>query len=592
MKMRTFLVAGILCALSQTVLAAPPFEKILPDDTIAFITARNIPQLQARIKDQAVYALWNEPSVQRFLEKPLQRLTQELQKAEGQAGVKLSEIWPLFRGQAALVVSTDAQANEPEILLLADVGDQGPKAMLVIGALCGAFAEKLQTAALKPVEEQIEGVKFVRMQAPAPEGGAAAPEPAFTYGVLGDTLILGRPLSAVKRTAGFIKTEAPTALANAASYRLVLDKVSADSDFLAFVNVPRIVAIANQKAQGTQATQILGALGLNGLGPAGAAVTFGQDYSTSRIFLQTGGAPQGIVKILMPVPGPLHAGAEAPDDVASFISLRFDAAVIWDEVEKTIAAISPDTLTQLNAVINQFAQQLGRPFSLRNDILAVFGPRLAMYTRFEKPYNLMTSQQFVIMVDISSKAAFNSALENLQKVAPPMLALFQPREYLGHQVYVLTLPTPPGAPPAPTTQGTAQPAFVATDKEFIFSTRVEALEAHLRRMAGSGPSLQARPEFQEALKSLPPEARVMVGFADPVRQMEYFLTILKEGQFGPILGLLQRDPDVAEVMNLFDFSLLPDPAVVTKYLSPSATCAIVQPDGLLILSKSPTKPAK
>ena len=31
------------------------------------------------------------------------------------------------------------------------------------------------------------------------------------------------------------------------------------------------------------------------------------------------------------------------------------------------------------------SKQLGQPFDLRNDVLSVFGPRLAAYSRYEQP---------------------------------------------------------------------------------------------------------------------------------------------------------------------------------------------------------------
>jgi hypothetical protein len=190
------------------------------------------------------------------------------------------------------------------------------------------------------------------------------------------------------------------------------------------------------------------------------------------------------------------------------------------------------------------------------------------------------------MADISGKAAFNAALEKVRKVAPQLVGALQEKEYMGHQIYMLRRgdAAAPGQPPR---QATA--AFVATDKEFIFSSRLEALETHLRRVAGGGPSLADRPEFQEGMKALPAQDRVMVLFTDPSRQAEFLLTVLREGQLTPVIEMLKQDPDTAEVVNLFDLSLLPDPADVTKHLSATAACALTQPDGLMVISKSRAK---
>ena len=87
--------------------------------------------------------------------------------------------------------------------------------------------------------------------------------------------------------------------------------------------------------------------------------------------------------------------------------------------------------------------------------------------------------------------------------------MFQPQEYLGQQMYVLT---PPGRREPPPEGHAARRRSSRPDRELIFSPRVEALQAHLRRMSANGPTLRDRPVFQEALKTIPADGRVMFGF--------------------------------------------------------------------------------
>ena len=49
---------------------------------------------------------------------------------------------------------------------------------------------------------------------------------------------------------------------------------------------------------------------------------------------------------------------------------------------------------------------------------------------------------------------------------------------------------------------------------------------------------------------------------------------------------------MAEVLDQFDVTLLPDAADITRHLSPSVFCAVVQPEGLLLMSRSRTVPQK
>ena len=61
------------------------------------------------------------------------------------------------------------------------------------------------------------------------------------------------------------------------------------------------------------------------------------------------GERKGILKILTPAPGELHSGAEAPADAVTFMSVRFDPAGIFEQVQKILSVASPQALAVLNA---------------------------------------------------------------------------------------------------------------------------------------------------------------------------------------------------------------------------------------------------
>ena len=84
----------------------------------------------------------------------------------------------------------------------------------------------------------------------------------------------------------------------------------------------------------------------------------------------------------------------------------------------------------------------------------------------------------------------------------------------------------------------------------------------------------------------------MFGFEDRSRQMEYVIKAIKDGDFAPMATALRREPNIAEFLDHFDLALLPDAADITKHLSPNVFCAAVQPDGLMLISRSRTAPQK
>jgi hypothetical protein len=572
--------------------AAPAFEKAAPEDTIAFVTVHSVPALIQHLKADSLYAIWQEPSVQKFLEKPIQTLKQKMAEAEGKAGVKFDEFWSLVHGQVAAVITDDPKdAKELTEVMLVDVGNDGERAMKLMALFEETVNKEPGSPKVAAIEETYEGVKLIHMR-PGDDAGAKDNEQSFTYGVAGDVFVMGTSDAAIKRTISFLKAPPEKSLATTAEYQAVAQKLSPEADALGYVNIAQIIALFKKRASAVGADEDMSrpenydALGLTGLGGVGLSLTIGPEFDTVRVFAQTVGERKGIMKILTPAPGELHSGAEAPADAVTFMSVRFDPAGIFEEIQKILGAMQPQALAMLNAQMDAVSKQIGEPFDLRNDILSVFGPRLATYGRFEQQAQPATSQQMVFLIDIVNKAAFQGMWNKLNKVAPEIFAQFQSREYLGQQMYVFTPPGQTEPPP----EGQQLPAFVVTDREFIFSPSVEVLQAHLRRVNANGPTLRDQPVFQESLKIIPADGRVMIGFEDRSRQMEFVFKALKDGTFAPVADAMRNQPGVTEFLDQFDLALLPDAADITKHLSPSVFCAVVQPDGLMLIFRSRTAP--
>ena len=573
------MIVAVLCLMGvRQALAAPPFEQAFPETTLLYCQVKDLPSLAEKIKTHSVYDLWNEPGVQKFLEAPLERLRTEIEEAEGKAEMQFSEIRSLFKGDIALAISGSPRDPEPEVVLVFNVGTEGDRAMGIVGKVLAKLTEEVEED-LNTVEESYEGATL--MQVKGPDG-----EAAFTYGVADDVFVLGRPHEVIKRTVSFLKNPPNRSLGNSSLYKAALNKVSPKSDISFFFNLAHLFSLLKQESP-EEAGRVLEALGVSGVSAAAMGVEVGSDYDTTRMFVKSAPPPKGIMKMVQPAPGPLHTGAEATPDAEAFGSIRLDMLSVWDEFERLLATLSPQTLAAMNQQIALISAQIGQPFNIRNDIMSAFGQRMAYYTRYEKPYSLHTSQQTVILVDINSKAAFDQAMAKLRQAVPMIFAMFQQENYMGYELYVFGMPMQPGAPPG--MAAVPKPAYVATENQLLFSMQAEALKAHLRRMGKGGPSLKDTPDFQEALKMLPTEGRIMFAYSNPVAQIEMLLEALRSGQFLGILAFMERDPDVAEFLDLFDMSLLPESKEVTKHLVPSAGCVVVQPDGLLIISRAPAR---
>ena len=565
---------------SRPVHAATAFDRAFPEETLLYFQIKDLPGLGEKIKTHAIYHLWQEDAVQKFLEGPLERLREEIAKAEGDADVKLSEIGDLFKGDVAFGLRADFQAEEVEFVLLIDVGAESERAMAIVGKLVTGPQEQPKNK-VTIVEETYEGVSLMQVKEPGRRT-------MFTYGVSKNVFILGLPHEAVKRTVSFLKNPPAQSLASSPLYKTMLNKVSAKSDVVFYFNAAHLFSeLKQQEAQG-RAGAVLDALGMSDISAMVAGYELGSEFDTSRMFIKAGQPPKGILKMIRVPPGPLHTGADVPPDVSTFFTLRTDPPTVWDEVERILAVLNPRAFAAMNESVNRVSQQTGQPISVRNDIMAALGQRFSLYTRYEKPFDALTSKQQVFMIDITGKAAFEQALEKLRIIVPQLAVIFQPEDYMGYRLYVFGMPTRPGVP-QPQMAG-VRPAYVVTENQLVFSASDGALKAHLRRIAAGGPSLKDDPNFQSAVKLLPTEGRIMLGYSNPKPEVEAILESLRSGQLAMVLNMLRMDPDVGAFLDLFDMELLPESEVITKHLVPSAGCMMVQPDGLMIFSKSPARP--
>lgn len=610
-KRHVLFIAFLAMLCTATALAAPALDTVVPENVSVFLAIRSVPQLKAKLQDSEMNALWQEPSVQAFLEAPKARLEEMLAEQEGKVGFKFPDVLALFEGQIAFTYWSDADLKDGGMIVMAEVGPQGERALQIVRAIADSIAKEAEVAPLTYVEETYNGAKLIMVQ-PAARADAAAepfdPEDAFYFGLSGDVLLLGGPKAALARAVDALAAPPAAALAGNASYQAVLLKINPESDLIAYASAPRIIeqirsGAATASQFGENPARVLQqfnsgvvALGFDSLDAAGYGVLIDGEFATGTLFARVNGQPRGIVKILMPEPGPLETGESVPEDVASFASARVSLAPVWDEVQRIVAGFSPNAMAAVNGYLDQLAQKLGQPFNLRNDVLSVFGPRMSTYTWYEKPFNMMTSKNTIFRMDISSAAAFDNAWQKLQALFPEFLSMFKQKDYMGYRVFSMEMPgmaggmsyTPmqamgPGPGMMPT------PALAVTDTEVIISSKLDTVQAHLRRLGGQGPSLAALSDFQDAIRSLPSENRILIGYGDGRKVAEYGLTLLKEGQLDSIIQMMGAgidNPQVAELFNLFDFTKTPPPEDVIKHLNPSGTVGTVGPEGLMLISRS------
>lgn len=588
-KFALIMVAVVLLAMPA--FAAPKFENVIPEDAIGMFLVRNCSELGEKFKLHSAYALWQEPSVQRFLEKSIARVNEELQKVEGKAGVTKDQVLDLFQGQVAFFVIGKNQ-NEADAVLMIEVGDKANEAVQVVEGIISSADRENEAVQLQTIEEDFEGTRLFKVS----RAGNADASQGMAYSVVNDVLLLGGPRSAIKRAITGLHTPPPKSIATSQVYTDARERVGRDSDIIAFVNIQQLLVLVeasrqnvNPNAAALQLNQMLAAFGVDGLVSASMGINIGRDEAVSRAFLKIAGEPRGIVRLLIPEPGPLHSGADVPADAASFFATRFNFPGAWDEIMGMMQGLNPMAVQGIQQQEQMIAQTTGEPFSIRNDILAVFGPRVSFYQKFEVPFDPKTSQKMVFTLDVTSKAAFDTAINKLRRAVPMLFAMMQPQQYMGHEMFVFSPPQNPNAPPLDPAQ-MPTPAFAVANNSFIFSNNAETLKAHLRTLGKGGDSVTKTEAFQRALQKLPVDQRVMLSHSDPKSQVKMFLGMLRGEQGSMFLDAMRNNPGASKFLDLFDFSLLPPDEDVVKHLVSSTSCAVRTPDGILMVGWSPARP--
>ncbi len=579
--------AGLVAVAAQ---AARPFEEVIPEDALGFVLVRDVRGLGEEMKEHASWQLFTNPSMEPFYAAAKERLNAELAEAEAKAGVTVEEVKSLFQGQIGLYVTMDVAPDagpgpdmDGAVVFMMETGNRGDQATQVARAILTAANEEKMAEGnpgLTMLDQTYRGASFVEVLLPEQQ------EPSACFGSDGDVFVFANKREGFEEVMDFLADGAPEPISGLPAYQLALQRISPESDVIGFANLAGLFdTLADADATG-EARRIINGLGVDGLISASMGMEVTPETSFSRMFLNIAPPARGIPKMLMTDAISLPSGENIPENATSFTAFSFRLAENWDEFVRIMDTVQPGSMEQFEMQMRQMEEQTGQPMDLRNDILSVFGPRFIMYQVIEKPYNLMTSKSTVFMVEIPGQAEFDAALNKLSLFFP-VRQLMAPEEYMGYQVF--TQQRPPNAPPLPDNQ--KQPCFVATERYLIFSDTPNALKAHLRRQGADEPSLADREDYQAAMGALPPGDRVLISFTDPTPQMEMLLTSLREGQFNMILGMMMRNnPQAQEILNLFDFSKLPQNEEITPYMVPNGACVLRLADGLLMVGQAPAQP--
>ncbi len=567
--------------------AGPRFLRLAPERTVAILHTPDWRRLKADVRKSPSYAMWKDPQVQRFLEKPLAKLRQRLEEWENEAGFKVADFGVVFQREMLVAcTSMDFQRDLMRVALIADVGDRGPDALRLIDKLI----EKFGAEGIEKGSEDFMGETLYRVQFP-PEQAKRIKVDELVYAVVDGVLLVSDDREAVKSAAAKLRGSAGPSLTDDETFRFVQEKIGA-YDIGFFVDIQKILAAADRADRTGEARKVIDHLGLRGARAAGSGLDIAEDRVVVRGFFYAPAPRKGLMKILVQPAGDVAPPAFVPKEVASYAAFRFSPLAAWREAMNMMRDISPSAYGFVQGYIQAWSANPEAPLRLEDELLAPLGPLFLDYESIDPSAESSKAdagdRSAVFVIQVRNRSAFEAGLASLKKLGGGAVK-FSSQDYMGYKIeQVETRNEFATVKPNQTKPEEVKKilAFALTDNYLVLGGDVEAVRGCLRRLGGSADSLRDNPDFQK-VAALLPGPQSALAFSDERKAAESFGEILRN----PALRKALEEVAEESLDEWVDLSLAPDPKVLAKYFYVTAGCLVPSDDGVLYFSVSPYGPA-
>ncbi len=546
-----FLLAGLLLAVPVLpAAAAVAFDKMAPEYTTVYISARNVSDYLERFSASPLGEAWDSEPMRPFVSKLGDAFDILFKEAGKTLGYSLKDYRDLLQGEAALVLGDPAKmqfrADRPEmpLALLIDVGDRKDKAKEFLVRNLELIDKQGQ---VKMREEKFRGVDLLLIEDKEPKQGDLK---ALVIAVTGDLLAISFSQTFLQDMLAMGEGGTDTKpLSEHADYRALRGRFGQKADFFAYAHVgrwldslPQLVKqseAANAETNLAMVLQVLDTLGVAGLRSVVITGSLSADAITQTVFVQTAGEPKGLLKVLAIEPQALRFPTVIPEDVSQATVMLVDFQSLWAVVESGVqmammmtprpAAGGPGEAPPAGGVnpLQAFEEQLG--ISIKRDIFGALGKQVVMYERLRKPYTIQ-SQATAVLIELRDKAKFQGTVDKLIALVP----FLQKKEYLGQAIYTVAMPGM-GAGGNPDAPQQPMPAIAITDTHFVFANQKELAEEAIRRVGKKVTSVADTPAFK-ALESRYPPAATLISYGTP-EGFDYLFYMAKELAKGEVPGL-------------------------------------------------------
>lgn len=618
--------------------AIPPVEKLLPDDTLAMVNAPDFIKLREIWKKSPQIQLLNDPAMKPFVDKFTSKWNEKfLRPLERELGIRWDDYSSLPQGQLTFAVTQNngpARNNQsPGLLLLVDTKDKSGQLKKNIADLRKKWAE----AGKSIRTEKIRGTEFLILSIAAGDapqtwkkyfGNPSEPEKSPVDGgpkppaeksdiVLGQfesLLIAGNSLKTVEKIMVHLTGGSAPTLDDLAAYHANQLALFRDAPLYGWVNAKLLLDVlgpppaGKESADGTaqppagQADKIISSAGLSGLKTIAFSYTVSNDGPLAQIFF---GVPdsgrEGIFKIAAGEPKESCPPPFVPADAVKFTRWRIDGQKTWTTLEKVLSDIDPAYMSAINLVIDTVNEneKIKEPgFDLRKNLIGNFGDDFINYEKVPRGTTAadLSSPPSLYLIGSAHPEQLASSLRGIFLILPQGGTPPVEREFLGHKIYSVTVPSTIIGLPEPGVPRTRTLSYATSGGYVALSTDAPTLEEYLRSSENPPKALREIPGLTEAESKVSGLGTAIFGYENQSQTMRATFQAWKNSSVPPKFLPLPdgRNPDTAAREETFkdwvDFSLLPDFDAVSRYFYFTVYGSSANVDGLLLKMFWPVPP--
>tara|TARA_Y100001001_G_scaffold57514_1_gene54451 strand:- start:3195 stop:4985 length:1791 start_codon:yes stop_codon:yes gene_type:complete len=583
----SILVGFTLVSSAKAAKAAPSLEALLPAETVLVVAAPNYASAKKHFKDSASGQFWDSAEFKPFRKKLADGFEANvLAGIEEELAIDFEAFEEMASGPVALAVVPGQDAGEePALLLLLDAGRKSVTLRRTLSRLERDWRKDDREVS----ETEIGGVDFTTVS--DPEG-----DRQVHIGRVGAQLVVGTKSAQIEGVLARLNGKGAGTLAGNPAFAADHGAVLRGADFYVWANpgavLPQLLDNLPDGAEvGIDFGEVVGALGIDGLGTLAMAYSERPDGAHSELFIGLPKAKRkGLFGLLETKRADTSPPPFVPANVGAFSRWRLDMDAAWKNLEKLLLELSPDVANMVEFTVGLLGKDKDSNFDFRKSFLNNFGDDLIVYQMPPKgtALNDIGAGPMVVLVKSPNPDELIKGVGAVPGILPPPLneAAMLPRRLGDHTVYSFELAEFPD--PSTGELVKMELLLAARNGYMAAATDADLLQAFLDGKTNGG--LAKRDGLAAATALVGGMDSGFFGYQNDRDMVLSTMDTLRDNadQFDMIFSMIPTDGfGEVSLSEWLDFSLLPTGSKIAKYFDFTVYGAKTDDRGISLKTFSP-----